>query len=137
MIIKYVGEVGYSRGAALTSCILDTICREYKAQLSPTNSTEVYDPKIARLIGTVVPYNTVIHHVAPSKIVVEEGKLNVGVVECKTTEVPSSWVSPLTRLDHIITTSEFTKAALRSIVTGVTVITPPILPSTDTIGTRY
>jgi GT2 family glycosyltransferase len=144
MIIKYVGEVGYSRGAALTSCILDTICREYKAQLSPTNSTEVYDPKIARLIGTVVPYNTVIHHVAPSKIVVEEGKLNVGVVECKTTEVPSSWVSPLTRLDHIITTSEFTKAALRSIVTGVTVITPPILPSTDTIdlppqvhGTKY
>ena len=134
MYIKYIGDpLSYSRKGQVDRIIIDELYKTNKIMLSlhPRKQHNLDASQvniISRLASNVMPYSAVIHSLVPSSIVIESGKTNIALVDCKTSSVPTSWIGPLSRVDYIITPSAFTRAAIQrsSIPTEVYIFNLPM-----------
>lgn len=133
MNIKYVGKVlelggegesarGYIRAISRDKTLLiENMGRDESSWL-------LDKPEVIRGLSNELPYEIVVHHLPPPEIKHEPKKINIGIVSCKTSRIPQSWVLPCNKLDLIITPTTRSRVAVEtaSVYTPIVVIPPPI-----------
>jgi hypothetical protein len=135
MIIKYIGDIfGDGRDGMLCRAYVDVIATEHDLSIDPTrDGNAVQYDKYTRMVTEKGNYRTVIHQMNPSNITIEKGKVNVGIVDCKTTIIPDSWRKNLYSLDYILTSSKHSAAALSCVnnIPECILVNPPLPLTSD------